>query len=52
MVAKRGRIPAVHSYLIDDELLKNKNQINDVLSFNETDYFRWTHKTNVGVVVP
>jgi len=37
MGAKRGRISAVPSYLIDDELLKNKNQIHDVLSFNEAE---------------
>jgi len=37
MGAKRGRIPAVPSHLIDDELLNNKNQIRAVLNFNEAE---------------
>jgi len=34
MGAKRGRIPAVPSNHIDDELLNNKNLIRDDLSLN------------------
>jgi len=37
MGAKRGRIPAVPGHLIDDELLSNKNQLRDVLKFNEAE---------------
>jgi len=35
MGEKRGRIPAVASHLIDDEILKNKNRIRDDLSINK-----------------
>lgn len=48
MSAKRGRIPAVGSTLIDDEILRFKNQLYDVLNTKKTD---GKCKYNITIVV-